>query len=125
MIKKPIPKDLSKIKSKVLFNLTKRQLACFTPAVLIGVPLFFLTRKAVGNTAATLCMMLVMMPFFLLAMYEQNGQPLEKYLKNMILTKFIRDQDRPFMTNNYYTLLEKEAQTREEVRKIVFRRKTK
>ena len=125
MIKKPIPKDLSKIKSKVLFNLTKRQLACFTPAVLIGVLLFFLARKAVGNTAATLLMMLVMMPFFLLAMYEHNGQPLEKYLKNMILTRFIRDQDRPYMTNNYYTLLEREAQTREEVRKIVFRKKTK
>ena len=123
MIKKPIPKDLSKIKSKVLFNLTKRQLACFTPAVLIGVPLFFLARKAVGNTVATLLMMLVMMPFFLLAMYEHNGQPLEVYLKNMIQTKFIRNQDRPFMTNNYYTLLEKEVKTREEVRKIALRKK--
>ena len=123
MIKKPIPKDLSKIKSKVLFNLTKRQLACFTPAVLIGVPLFFLARKAVGNTSATLLMMLVMMPFFLLAMYEHNGQPLEVYLKNIIQTKFIRNQDRPFMTNNYYTLLEKEAKTREEVRKIVLHKK--
>ncbi|MBR3396417.1 MAG: PrgI family protein [Lachnospiraceae bacterium] len=123
MIKKPIPKDLSKIKSKVLFNLTKRQLACFTPAVLTGVPLFFLARNAVGNTAATLCMMLVMMPFFLLAMYEHNGQPLEKYLKNMIFAKFIRDPDRPYRTNNYYTLLEKKAKIREEVRMIVFRKK--
>lgn len=27
-----VPKDLSKIKAKVLFGLTKRQLVCFTPA---------------------------------------------------------------------------------------------
>ena len=125
MIKKPIPKDLSKIKSKVLFNLTKRQLACFTPAVLTGVPLFFWSRGAIGNTAATLLMILVMMPFFLLAMYEHNGLPLEVYLKHMIRTVFIRDKDRPYKTENYYTRLEKEAETKEEVRKIVFGKKKK
>ena len=37
-----VPKDLSKIKTKVFFGLTKRQLICFTPAVLLVVPLFFL-----------------------------------------------------------------------------------
>ena len=32
-----VPKDLTKIKSKVLFNLTKRQLICFGLAALMGV----------------------------------------------------------------------------------------
>ena len=40
-----IPKDLTKVKSKVLFGLTKRQLICFGAAALIGVPLFFLLRR--------------------------------------------------------------------------------
>ena len=31
-----VPKDLTKIKSKVMFNLTKRQLLCFGAAVAIG-----------------------------------------------------------------------------------------
>lgn len=31
-----VPKDLTKIKSKVLFNLTKRQLICFGLAALMG-----------------------------------------------------------------------------------------
>ena len=31
-----VPKDLAKIKSKVLFNLTKRQLICFGLAALMG-----------------------------------------------------------------------------------------
>jgi hypothetical protein len=39
-----VPKDLTKIKSKVMFNLTKRQLLCFGAAVAIGLPLFFLTK---------------------------------------------------------------------------------
>ena len=45
----PVPKDLTKVKTKVMFNLTKRQLICFTGGALIGVPLFFLLRKPTGN----------------------------------------------------------------------------
>ena len=85
-----VPKDLTRIKSKVLFGLTKRQLACFTPAVLLGVPLFFLLRGSMGTSAATLCMVLVMLPFFLLAMYEKNGEPLERFIGHFIRTKFTR-----------------------------------
>ena len=51
-----VPRDLTKVKSKVAFNLTKRQLVCFGTAALIGVPLFFVLRDSGGNTAATLGM---------------------------------------------------------------------
>ena len=74
----PVPKDLTKVKTKVMFNLTRRQLVCFTAGAFVGVPLFFLLREPAGNSMAAMCMMLVMMPFFLLAMYEKHGQPLEK-----------------------------------------------
>ena len=47
-----VPKDLTKIKSKVMFNLTKRQLICFSAAVAIGLPLFFLVKDSVGTTTA-------------------------------------------------------------------------
>ena len=75
-----IPKDLSKVQSKVLFGLTKRQVICFGAAAIIGVPLFFLTKGALGTTPAALCLILVMLPFFLFAMYENDGQPLEVFL---------------------------------------------
>ena len=61
-----VPRDLTKVKSKVAFNLTKRQLLCFGTAALIGVPLFFVLRDSGGNTAATLGMMAVMLPAFFL-----------------------------------------------------------
>ena len=57
-----VPKDLNKIKSKVLFNLTKRQLICFGVAALMGVPLFFLLKDSAGTTAAAMVMILVMLP---------------------------------------------------------------
>ena len=80
----PVPKDLTKVKTKVMFNLTRRQLVCFTAGALVGVPLFFLLREPAGNSMAAMCMMLVMMPFFLLAMYEKHGQPLEKIVGNIL-----------------------------------------
>ena len=61
-------KDLTKVKTKVAFNLTKRQLVCFGGGALLGVPLFFLLRGSAGNSTAALGMMFVMLPFFLLAM---------------------------------------------------------
>ena len=125
MIYVTVPKDLSKVKSKVAFNLTKRQLICFTPAVLLGVPLFFLTRGVLGNSTATLLMILVMLPFFFFAMYERNGMPLEVYLKHMINTKIIKQAERPYQTNNMYSALARQRKLEKEVRAIVNQSKEK
>ena len=77
----PVPKDLTKVKSKFAFNLTKRQILCFGLSAAIGLPLFFLLKGATGTTVAAFAMILVMLPCFLFAMYEKNGQPLEKLLR--------------------------------------------
>lgn len=114
-----IPKDLTKVKSKVMFGLTKRQLICFGAAALIGVPLFFLLKSAISSSAVTLCMIVVMLPFFLLAMYERHGQPLEVIAGQIIQTIFIRPKERPYQTNNFYAAIERQNQVEKEVRKIV------
>ena len=98
----PVPKDLTKVKTKVMFNLTRRQLVCFTAGALVGVPLFFLLREPAGNSMAAMCMMLVMMPFFLLAMYEKDGLPFEKVVRNIIRAKFLRPGIRAYRTENIY-----------------------
>ena len=105
----PVPKDLSKIKTKVAFNLTKRQLVCFGGGALIGVPLFFLLKGPVGTSTAAMCMMVVMLPFFLFAMYEKHGQPLEKILGNIIRVSVDPAQRTPYRTNNFYAVLERQA----------------
>ena len=115
----PVPKDLSKVKTKVAFNLTKRQLVCFGSGALIGVPLFFLLRGPAGNSVAAMCMMLVMLPFFMLAMYEKHGQPLEKIVGNILKVAVIRPKPRPYRTNNFYAVLERQANLDKEVYDIV------
>ena len=114
-----VPKDLTKVKSKVLFNLTKRQLLCFGCGALIGVPLFFLLKHSVSTSAAAMVMMLVMLPAFLLGVYERNGQPLEVVLRNIIRVCFLRPKVRPYKTNNFYAVLERQDNLDQEVYRIV------
>ena len=114
-----IPKDLTKVKSKVLFGLTRRQLICFGAAVLVGVPLFFLLKNEVDSSTATLCMILVMLPFFLFAMYERHGQPLEVIIGQMVQTMFVRPKERPYQTHNFYTVVQQQIKLEKEVRAVV------
>ena len=114
-----VPKDLTKIKTKVLFGLTKRQLVCFSAAVIVGVPLFFLLKDVAGTTTAAFCMVLVMLPMFLFAMYEKHGQPLEVIIRQFVEVKFIRPKERPYQINNFYAALSRQEQLDKEVRAIV------
>ena len=91
-----VPNDLSKIKTKIAFNLTKRQLICFGIGAAIGVPAYLLTRQAIGNTGALFAMLAIMLPAFLLAMYEKDGLPFEKVIRNIVRVKFTRPGIRPY-----------------------------
>lgn len=98
-----VPRDLTRVKEKLIFNLTKRQLVCFGLAAFIGLPSYFLLKNMVDSTLATLCMVTIMIPMFLLAMYEKNGQHLEVILRNFIRTRFLRVKERPYKISNRYT----------------------
>ena len=109
-----VPRDLTKVKSKVMFNLTKRQLICFSLAGLVGIPFYLLTRHALGSTLSACMMIVLVLPFFLFAMYEKDGMPLEKVLMNIIRMKFQRPGIRPYKTENFYAAIQKEIYEKEE-----------
>lgn len=97
-----VPKDLTKVKNKIILNLTKRQLICFGIAAAVGLPFYFLSRGLIGSSNATTGMCLLMFPAFLFAMYEKDGLPLEKVLKNVITVKLIRPPVRKYEVENLY-----------------------
>ncbi len=105
-----VPRDFSKVKTKAFFNLTKRQLVCFSIGAMIGVPTFFLIKRFGNVTVATMGMMFSMMPLFFLAMYEKNEQPFEVFMEHFINATFRRPKKRPYKTKNYYALLMKIAE---------------
>ena len=97
-----VPNDLSKIKTKIAFNLTRRQLICFGGAAAVGIPVYLLTRHALGGTGAMFLMIALMLPAFFMAMYERDGLPFEKVARNIIRAKFLRPGVRPYQTQNIY-----------------------
>ena len=109
-----VPKDLTRVKTKVMFNLTKRQLICFTLAGIVGIPFYLLTRHTLGSTLSACMMIVLVLPFFLFAMYEKDGRPLEKVLMNIIQMKFQRPGIRPYKTENFYSAIQKEIYEKEE-----------
>ena len=97
-----VPKDLTKVKNKLIFNLTKRQIICFGIAAAVGLPFYFLTRGLLGTSGAATGMVMLMLPGFLFAMYEKDGLPLEKVLENILRTKYLRPGTRRFAMTNLY-----------------------
>lgn len=97
-----VPRDLTRVKSKLFLNLTKRQILCFGAAILVGLPLFFLIRKTGNMTLAAMTMILVMLPFFFFAMFERNGQPLEVLLRHFVTARFKRPKIRKYQTENIF-----------------------
>ena len=109
----PVPKDLTKVKTKVALNLTKRQLIFFSLAAVAGIPFYLFMRKPIGSSIAAILMVTIMLPFFFMAMYEKDGLPFEKVVANIIRQKFICPAVRPYKTENFYqeisTLVKKEG----------------
>ena len=111
-----VPKNLSGIKTKVAFNLTKRQIICFGAAAVTGIPLYFLTKGVIGTQAAALIMVGVMLPFFFLGTYEKDGFPAEKVLYFMLRQKILTPGIRPYKSENLYRKLEEKEKKKKEVR---------
>ena len=115
-----IPKDLSRIKNKLVFNLTKRQLISFSLAGGIGIPFYLFSRSVIGGDVAAFLMIALMLPFMAFGVYEKDGQPLEKILYHMIRARFLLPRLRVYQTDNLYSALERQAKIDKEVMEIVY-----
>ncbi|WP_040012581.1 PrgI family protein [Peptoanaerobacter stomatis] len=90
----PIPKDLKKVKTKVAFNLTRRQLIGFSVAALVGIPTYLFMRKFVPNDIAIIFLIVATLPIFFITLFEKDGLTFEKYFKYIYLHKFYQPGNR-------------------------------
>ena len=97
-----VPKDLTNVKNKVAFNLTKRQIICIGIGAAIGIPFYFLTRGILGMSNAATVMVILMLPAFMFAMYEKDGMHLEDMILHILNVKAFRPPVRTYETENYY-----------------------
>jgi hypothetical protein len=84
-----------------------------------AVPAFFLAKDALGVSPSVLLMMLLMLPFFLLAMFERHGQPLEVLIRHFIQARFVRPRIRVWQNDNFYQTIERSIRNQQEVQKIL------
>ena len=115
-----ITKDLTQVKDKVAFGLTRRQIVCFSLGGFLGAGGYFLTRNFLGNDVALLLLIALTAPFMLLGLYEKNGQPLERILRNMVRVRLLTPAARPYQTNNRLAALERQERYEKEGEALVF-----
>ena len=89
-----IPKDLNKVKTKVAFNLTKRQLIGFCAAGVVGFPTYFLCKDIFPSDVAVILMICVMLPFLFITFYEKDGLPFVKCAKFIYQHKVYQSHER-------------------------------
>ncbi len=90
----PIPKDLKKVKTKVAFNLTKRQLIGFTIAGFVGFPVYLGIRHTLPNDIAIIVMIIVTLPIFFVTIFDKDGLKAEKFFKYIYRSKFYQPKKR-------------------------------
>lgn len=101
-----IPKDLNDIKEKFIMGFTKRQVICFGIGLVLGAPVFFLTKTAIGMSGAIFAMGAVAAPAILCGLYKKNGVFLEKQAKYM-REYFTRPRKRYYRTTNIFECFER------------------
>lgn len=101
-----VPKDLSKIKTKVAMNLTLRQIVSFSVGAVIGLPVYWYSRTTVGNDLAVYLMIGCILPFFFAGIFEKDGIVFEKYVGYIIRQRFIYPKVRVYKTQNFYEYLD-------------------
>lgn len=100
-----VPKDLNDIKEKVVFGLTKRQLICFGIGLVVGLPMFFLTRNYLGLNGGIYAMGITAAPAIFCGIYKKNGIYFERQVKFMI-EFFKRPKKRYYRTTNVFRCIE-------------------
>ena len=75
-----IPKDLTKVKTKVALNMTKRQLIGFSIAGLIGFPVYMLCKNVLSTDVSMIVMSIAVLPVLFATLYEKDNLPFEKHL---------------------------------------------
>lgn len=105
----PIPKDLNDIKEKFIMGFTKRQVICFGIGLVLGAPVYFLTRASIGMSGAIFAMGAVAAPAILCGIYKKNGVFLEKQVKFM-REYFTRPRKRYYKATNIFVSIERQIE---------------
>lgn len=104
-----IPKDLSLIKQKFMFGLTKRQVVCFGIGLAMGLPAFYIFNKIAGIEAGCLALGILAAPAVLCGLYNKNGMHFEQIAKLMF--QFLKKpKKRTYQSENAFAMIARQLE---------------
>lgn len=89
MIECAIPQDILKYKTKFIGNFTVREVACLSVGTAVGLTCYFTLFGGLSSTTKMYASAICMVPFFLFGFLKPLGQPLEKFLAQVIFDNFV------------------------------------
>ena len=125
MIEVKIPKEIRDFKSKVIFNLTARQIICLVLAIAIDVPAYIFLKPIIGDEIASWLVIFLAAPIFLVGFIKKDGMSYEKYILIMLRFSFLTPRIRKYKTENIFTYINNEQKKNSFENKKLKRNKSK
>lgn len=94
MLEIQMPKDIKTFEPKILGPLTLRQMACLGIACTYGIPFILLTHGSI--VARVMIGLGLMLPVLLCGWLKIYNEPFEKFVKIIIINKFIKPTKRKY-----------------------------
>jgi len=108
MIEIEVPKDITKYEAKLVASFTTRQVGCLAIAGVLAVPSFLLLRDVLPRDAATLLILIIVLPFILLGWVKPYGMNFEQFVRSAFISNVLAPKKRKYVTMNVYDYIEDE-----------------
>lgn len=103
MINVKICKDVKSAETKLIFNLTGRQLICVILAAVVSISAFLLLKPFLGIEPLFVVITFLCVPFVGIGFFKIYGLPLEKFLYIIWFDNFKSDANLKYKTENFYS----------------------
>ena len=120
-------KDFSQVKKTIPgTGFTKRQLIAGLTGLAVGIPTFILLYGVlkIDATVSAMGVVIAVLPFGFCILFKKNNLGSERWFQFFYEAHFVRNHERPYMTDNLYVHIFAESELQKEVEKIVFSGKT-
>lgn len=104
MINVKICKDVKSAETKLIFNLTGRQLVCSLMAAAVSIGAFLLLKPFLGLEPLFVVITFLCVPFIAVGFIPIYGLPFEKFLKLFWFYNIAAASNRKYKSENYYKI---------------------
>lgn len=115
MLNVKICKNVKSAETKLIFNLTTRQLICILMAIAVSIPAFLLLKPFVDIEAIFVIITFICVPFFGVGFVRPYGLPLEKFLYIIWTDNIETPKVLKYKTKNFYDIKEHKVFTADDL----------